>query len=50
MSGLTKQLTIILGIEHLHTTAYHPQSNGVLERLHATLEAMLGKASAKGYD
>jgi len=34
----------------LYTTAYHPQSNWVLERLHATLEAMLGKAFAKGLD
>ena len=49
-SSLSKHLTSILGIEHLLTTAYHPQSNGVLERLHATLEAMLGKASARGLD
>ena len=49
-SSLSKQLTTVLNIEHLRTTAYHPQSNGILERLHATLEAMLGKATALGFD
>ena len=48
--GLAKQLTSLMGIEKLHTTAYHPQTNGVLECLHATLEAMLGKARALGLD
>ena len=47
-TSLSKQLTTVLNIEHLRTTAYHPQSNGVLEILHATLEAMLGKATALG--
>ena len=49
-SSLSKQLTTVPNIEHLRTTAYHPQSNGVLERLHATLEAMLEKATAIGFD
>ena len=49
-SSLSKQLTTVPNIEHLRTTAYHPQSNGVLERLHATLEAMLEKATALGFD
>ncbi len=48
--ALAKQLASLLGIEKLHTTAYHPQTNGVLERLHATLEAMLGKARDLGLD
>ncbi len=48
--ALAKQLTSLMGIEKLHTTAYHPQTNRVLERLHATLEAMLGKARALGLD
>ncbi len=48
--ALAIQLTSLMGIEKLHTTAYHPQTNGVLERLHATLEAMLGKARALGLD
>ncbi len=49
-SALAKQMSSLLGIEKLLTTAYHPQSNGVLERLHSTLEAMLGKAHALGLD
>ncbi len=47
---LAKQLTSLMGIEKLHTTAYHPQTNGVLERLHATIEVILGKARALGLD
>ena len=29
------------GIQLVHTTAYHPQSNGIEERAHGTLEAMM---------
>ncbi len=47
---MAKHVTSMLGIERLHTTAYHPQTNGVLERLHTTLEAMLAKAHAEGMD
>ncbi len=50
IGSLAKHVTSMLGIERLHTTAYHPQTNGVLERLHATLEAMLAKAHAEGMD
>ena len=39
-----------MGIERIRTTAYHPQTNGVLERLHGTLESILGKAHLKGLD
>lgn len=31
----------MLGIKHNKTTAYHPQSNGVLERSHSTLKSIL---------
>ncbi len=48
IGSLAKHVTSMLGIERPHTTAYHPQTNGVLERLHATLEAMLAKAHAEG--
>ena len=49
-SKLMQGLCDILGIERIRTTAYHPQTNGVLERLHGTLESVLGKAHVKGLD
>ena len=30
-----------LGIKHYHSSAYHPQSQGALERFHQTLKNML---------
>ena len=33
-----------LGVDRLKTTPYHPQANGVLERMHGTLGPMLCKA------
>ena len=40
---LITNLTKKLNIEHLKTTPYRPQTNGMLERFHATLKRMLGK-------
>mgnify|MGYP004574948059 CR=1 FL=1 len=40
-SSLFKELMHILGVTHLKTTAYHPQSNGMIERWHRTLKASL---------
>ena len=40
---LTKQVCELLSIKHLKTTAYHPQSNGILERWHGALKGMLRK-------
>lgn len=39
----TDQLLQSLEIEHVRTTAYHPQANGQVERYNGTLKAMLGK-------
>ena len=44
MGKLHKALYKVLGIEHLKTTAYHPQTDGCLECWHACyLKAMLRK-------
>jgi transposase InsO family protein len=32
-----------LGITHIQTSAYHPQSNGMVERMHRQLKAGLAK-------
>lgn len=35
------ELSRLLGIDHLSTTAYHPQANGIIERWHRTLKAAI---------
>lgn len=40
-SDLFKHLTILLGYNHITTSPYHPQANGIIERFHRTLKASL---------
>lgn len=42
-SSLFKQVMQELGITHYTATAYHPQSQGALERFHQTFKSMLTK-------
>ena len=41
MSGLMQQVMFQLGIKQFKSTAYHPESQGALERFHQTLKNML---------
>ena len=41
MSGLMQQIMFQLGIKQFKSTAYHPESQGVLERFHQTLKNIL---------
>lgn len=41
MSGLFQQVMCQLGIQQFKSTAYHPQSQGALERFHQTLKNMM---------
>ena len=44
------QLCTNLHIDKMKTTPYHPEGNGVVERMHGTLGAMLTKAALEGLD
>ena len=43
MSALHKQLCDILEIKHIITSPYHPESDGMLERWHASMKSMIKK-------
>ena len=47
-SALFTALTKFLGSHRIHTTAYHPVANGMVERFHRTLKAALRCHSAHG--
>lgn len=40
-SKLFADLTKLLGCKHIHTSPYHPQANGIIERLHRTYKAAI---------
>ena len=43
LSSVMKTLFQMLGVAHIKTSPYHPQTDGMLERFHGTLKAMLRK-------
>ena len=47
---LVDTLSRKLGIDKLKTSPYHPQSNGVVERMHRTLGSMLRKSVERMID
>ena len=50
LSSLKGHLCKDLGIDQVRTAPYHPETNGVVERMHGTLKPMLRKASQLGLD
>uniref|UniRef100_A0A1A8GVS8 Gypsy retrotransposon integrase-like protein 1 n=2 Tax=Nothobranchius korthausae TaxID=1143690 RepID=A0A1A8GVS8_9TELE len=52
-SELFQKVATSLGIQHVTSSAYHPESQGVLERWHQTIKAMLRKyclSSGRSWD
>ena len=43
MGNLFQKTMHAMGIRHIHSSAYHPQSQGCLERFHRTLKSILTK-------
>jgi transposase InsO family protein len=50
LSALCKQMCELLQIKALRTSPYHPQSDGMLERWHASLKSMLKMAQGDRKD
>ena len=50
VGSLVKHLCRDLHIDKLKTAPYHPECNGVVERMHGTLGSMLTKATSLGMD
>ena len=47
LANVMMDVCSLLGITKLNTTAYHPQCNGMVERMNRTLKAMLRKHAVK---
>ena len=43
MSSVIEEMCKILGMKQLQTMLYHPQTNGLVERLHQTIMCIIGK-------
>jgi len=51
LSDILKDTAAIFGMEQLHTTGGHPQTDGLVERLNRMLKSMLTKlVNKKGSD
>ncbi len=50
MGKVMSSLCELLGIDRVRTSPYHPQSNGVVERMHGTLKSVLGKSMSSEKD
>lgn len=48
LSGLMKEVEALLGFHKVNTTAYHPQTDGLVERFNCTLISMLAKTAERG--
>ena len=44
-SEVVQELCNLFGVKRVHTSAYHPQSNGAIEQQHKTIIKMIGRLS-----
>ena len=50
LSKLLHEVYKLMGIHKVSTTAYHPQTDGLVERFHCTLTSMLSKTTGLDWD
>jgi len=48
LSNLVQELCAVMGMKKVNTTAYHPKTDGLVERFNRTLTDMLVKTTDKG--